>query len=108
MKIELENKVSVVGVIIGIIIFFTCSAILPFPYGLFLGIIFAGVIIWYTRRQSFAKENSLLSYRRIDPKNDDEKIQNKEARRILEKKFLEEKITKEEYEKMIKEFNDEN
>ena len=108
MKIELENKISVVGVLIGIVIFFAFQIFLPFPYGLFFGIVFAGIIIWWTRRRSFAKENSLLSYRRRDPKDGDEKKQNKEARRILEKKFLEERISKEEYDIMRKEFDDEN
>lgn len=108
MKIELENKVSVTGIIAGIIIFVVFQMILPFPFGMILGIIGAGAIILWTKRYSFVKENSLLSYRRVDPKDEKEKLQNKEARRILEKKFLEGNISKEEYEKMKKEFDDEN
>lgn len=89
MKIELENKVSVTGIVIGIVVFFVFQFFLPFPIGMILGLIGAAVIIWRTRRYSFVKENSLLSYRRVDPKDDKKKLQNKEARRILEKKFLE-------------------
>lgn len=48
----------------------------------------------------------MLNYRRVDPINEKEKLQNDEALRILEKKYLEEKISKEEYLKRKKEFED--
>jgi hypothetical protein len=47
-----------------------------------------------------------LNYRRVDPINEKEKKQNDEALRILEKKYIEEKISKQEYLKRKKEFED--
>lgn len=99
-------KNIILGIVSAILVFFLVSAVLPFPYGLSLGIVFAGVIIWYTKKHASRDKDSLLNYRRVDPINEYEKEQNDEALRILEKKYIEEKITKEEYLKRKKEFED--
>jgi len=78
----------------------------PFPYGLVLWVLFIGVMIWYTRKRVSRGKDSLLNYRRVDPINDKEKDQNNEALRILEKKYIEEKISKKEYLQRKKEFED--
>jgi len=94
------------SVIISIVIFVGFQMILPFPYGLVLGIMFAGMIFWYAKKHTSVQKNSLLNYRRVDPIDEKERSQNDEALRILEKKYIEEKILKKEYLKKKKEFED--
>ncbi len=64
------------------------------------------LIILYVKKHPSVEKDSVLNYRRIDPINEKEKNQNDEALRILEKKYIEEKISKEEYLKRKKEFED--
>ena len=97
---------TITGIIIAIVVFFLVQTVMPFPYGLVLGIGLAGTIIWYTKKHVSRGKDSLLNYRRVDPINEYEKEQNDEALRILEKKYIEEKISKEEYLKIKKEFED--
>ena len=99
-------KIIASGIILAIILFFVFQMTLPFPYGLVLWFTFLGIIIWYVKRHSSIGKDSVLNYRRVDPINEKEKDQNDEALRILEKKYIEEKISKEEYLKRKKEFND--
>jgi len=99
-------KEDIAGIIFGFVIFFLFQLIVPFPIGLVFGFVFAGIVIWYTIKRSSKGKDSLLNYRRIDPINENEKNQNDEALRILEKKYIEEKITKEEYMKRKKEFEE--
>lgn len=99
-------KADIAGIIFGIVIFFLFQLMVPFPIGLVFGIIFAGIVIWYTLKRSMRGRDSLLNYRRIDPINENERKQNDEALRILEKKYIEEKISKEEYMKRKKEFEE--
>lgn len=99
-------KTSIAGIVLGIVIFIGFQMIMPFPYGIIFGIIFAGIIIWYAIKHSSIGKDSVLNYRRTDPINEKEKDQNDEALRILEKKYIEEKISKEEYKKRKKEFED--
>ena len=63
-------------------------------------------IIWYAKKQKTFQKDSVLNYRRVDPINEEERAQNDEALRILEKKYIEEKISKEEYLRLKKEFED--
>ena len=99
-------KTIILGIISAIIIFIGFQMIIPFPYGLVLGIVFPGIIIWYAIKHSSIGKDSVLNYRRVDPINEKEKEQNDEALRILEKKYIEEKISKQEYLKRKKEFED--
>ena len=94
------------GIVLAIVVFFLIQTVMPFPYGLVLGILIAGLIVWYAKRNSPVGKDSVLNYRRIDPINEKEKDQNDEALRILEKKYIEEKISKEEYMKRKREFED--
>ena len=50
MKIDLENKISVVGILGGVAVFFVLQMILPFPYGLVIGIVVIASIILWTRK----------------------------------------------------------
>jgi hypothetical protein len=99
-------KTSIAGIVFGIVVFIGFQMTLPFPYGIILGLLFAGIIIWYTIKHGTRGKDSLLNYRRTDPINEKEKEQNDESLRILEKKYIEEKISKEEYKKRKKEFED--
>ena len=99
-------KTSILGIIFAIVIFFIFQMTTPFPYGLVFGVTLAGIVIWYTIKHDSKSKDSLLNYRRVDPINEEERKQNDEALRILEKKYIEEKITKEEYKKRKKEFED--
>ena len=99
-------KSIIPGIVLAIVIFFVFQMILPFPYGIVLGIVFGGLLVWYTIKNTSLGKDSLLNYRRLDPINEKEKNQNDEALRILEKKYIEEKISKEEYMKRKKEFDD--
>lgn len=97
-------KTILSGIILAIVVFFLIQTVLPFPYGLVLGILFVGLIIWYAKKHASRAKDSLLNFRRIDPITEEEREQNDEALRILEKKYIEEKISKEEYLKRKKEF----
>ena len=99
-------KTIISGIIIAIVIFIGFQMITPFPYGIILGLVFGGLVIRYTIKHASIGKDSLFNYRRIDPINEEEKEQNDEALRILEKKYIEEKISKEEYLKRKKEFED--
>ena len=99
-------KTSILGIIFAIVIFFIFQMTTPFPYGLVFGVALAGIVIWYTIKHDSKSKDSLLNYRRVDPINEEERKQNDEALRILEKKYIEEKISKEEYKKRKKEFED--
>ena len=99
-------KSSIAGIVFAVIVFFGIQMIMPFPYGIILGILFVGIVIWFTKKHASLGKDSLLNYRRTDPINKKEKDQNDEALRILEKKYIEEKISKEEYIKRKKEFED--
>jgi len=99
-------KTIISGIIIAIVIFIGFQMITPFPYGIILGLVFGGLVIRYTIKHASIGKDSLFNYRRIDPINEKEKEQNDEALRILEKKYIEEKISKEEYKKRKKEFED--
>ena len=99
-------KSDIIGIIFGIMIFFVCQMFVPFPYGLVVGIVLAGIVILFSVKRANRGKDSILNYRRIDPINDDERKQNDEALRILEKKYIEEKISKEEYMKRKKEFEE--
>jgi hypothetical protein len=94
-----------IGIIAAIAIFFGIQTIAPFPYGLVIGIVVAGLIIWRTAKSVSWNHDSLLHYRRVDPLTDKERKQNKEAFRIIKKDFLEGKISEEEYKKKKKEFD---
>ena len=99
-------KTIISGIIIAIVVFIGFQMILPFPYGIIFGLLFAGLVIRYIIKHTTVGKDSLLNYRRVDPINEKEKEQNDEALRILEKKYIEEKISKEEYLKRKKEFED--
>ena len=99
-------KTIVSGIVLAIILFFVFQMTLPFPYGLVLWFIFLGIIIWYVKKHPYIEKDSVLNYRRVDPINEKEKMQNDEALRILEKKYIEEKISKQEYLERKKEFED--
>jgi len=96
----------IIAIVISIVVFVGIQTITPFPYGLVLGVLFAGIILWYTKNHPSRIKDSVLNYRRVDPINEMEKKQNDEALRILEKKYIEEKISKEEYLERKKEFED--
>ena len=98
-------KAIIAGIGVAVLVFLGIQTITPFPYGLIFGGGLSGFIVWYTLRQTSINEHSLISYRRADPKTEEEKRQNKEAYRILKKKFLEERISKEEFEKQKKLFD---
>ena len=99
-------KTIISGIIFAIVIFIGFQMITPFPYGIILGLLFGGLVIRYTIKHTTIGKDSLLNYRRTDPINEKEKEQNDEALRILEKKYIEEKISKEEYIKRKKRFED--
>ena len=99
-------KSSIPGIVFGIVIFFVLQMILPFPYGLVLGVISCGLIIWYAVKHASRGKDSLLNYRRNDPLNEKEREQNDEAQRILDKQTIEDTISHEEYKKRKKEFEE--
>lgn len=99
-------NVIIIGILLGIASFFALQMVLPFPYGLVAWFIILWLIIRYAKKYTVIQKDSVLNYRRIDPINEKEKDQNDEALRILEKKYIEEKISKEEYLKRKKEFLD--
>ena len=97
-------KTLYIGIIAAIVIFLGMQTITPFPYGLIVGIVVAGLIIWKAAKSVSLNSDSLLHYRRVDPLTDKEQEQNKEAFRIIKKDFLEGKISEEEYKKKKMEF----
>lgn len=92
-------------VLIAIGIFLGVNTVLPFPYGLIIGFTGSFVFFWYWLKKTSTSPDSLTSYKRVEPFTEKEKNQNKEAYRILKKKFLEGEITKEEYDKLRKDFD---
>lgn len=94
------------AIVVAIIAFFLLQTVLPFPYGLVVGLGLVIGIIWYAKKQKTFQKDSVLNYRRVDPINEEERAQNDEALRILEKKYIEEKISKYEYLRLKKEFED--
>lgn len=97
-------KILYIGIVVSIVIFFVIQTITPFPYGLIIGVAIAGIIIWRAAKSVSSERHSLLNYRRVDPKTDKELQQNKEAFRIINKKFLEGEISEEEFERQKKAF----
>lgn len=97
-------KILFVGIIIAIAVFFAIQTVAPFPYGLIIGLAVSGVIVWKSAKSAYMSRDSIVNYRRVDPQTDKEREQNKEAFRIIKKKFLEGEISKEEYEMRKKEF----
>lgn len=94
------------AIVVAVIIFFLIQTVLPFPFGLIIGSVIVAGIIWYAKKQKSFQKDSVLNYRRVDPINEEERAQNDEALRILEKKYIEEKISKDEYLRLKKEFED--
>jgi len=99
-------KTVISGIALAIVLFFLFQMTLPFPHGLILWFISVGMMVWYVKKHPSMRKDSVLNYRRVDPINEKEKNQNDEALRILEKKYIEEKISKEEYLERKKEFED--
>ena len=99
-------KILISGIVFAAVIFLISQMILPFPYGFVVGVPLAGIIIRYALKHGSKEKDSLLNYRRTDPINEKERKQNDEALRILKKKYIEEKISKEEYIKQKKEFEE--
>jgi len=99
-------KTILIAILISAVIGLGLQMLLPAPFGLIFGIAIPTIIIWYAIKQPCIGPFSLLNYRRADPKTDDEFKQNKEAYRILKKKFLEGEISKEEFDKLKKDFDD--
>lgn len=100
-------KTILIAILISAVIALGLQMILPFPFGFIFSIAIPVTIIWYAiKKQSSKDPFSLLNYRRADPKTDDESKQNREAYRILKKKFLEGEISKEEFDRLKKDFDD--
>ena len=76
------------AIVVAIIVFFLIQTVLPFPYGLIVGLGLVIGIIWYVKKQKEFQKDSVLNYRRVDPINEEERAQNDEALRILEKKYI--------------------
>ena len=87
-------KNIIYGGVLAVVVFFLTQTFLPFPYGPVLGVISGGLIVWYAKKHSSIAKDSLLNYRRVDPINEEEKDQNNEALRILEKNTLKKKSQK--------------
>ena len=98
-------RIVLYGIAIAVVLFFLFQMTMPFPYGLILWLVSVVIIIWYAKRHPSNDKDSILNFRRVDPINEKEKEQNDEALRILEKKYIEEKISKEEYLERKKEFD---
>jgi uncharacterized membrane protein len=93
-------------ILVSAIIALGFQMVVPFPFGLIFGIAIAVIIIWYTVKAKSVNPFSLLTYKRADPKNEDEGKQNREAYRILKKRFLDGEITKEEFDRLREPFGD--
>lgn len=100
-------RTLVIAVIVSAAIAIGLQMVLPFPFGVIFAIAIPAIIIWRAIKATDTSQFSLVNYRRVDPKDEKEKKQNREAYRILKKKYLEEKITKEEFDRLKKEFGDE-
>lgn len=99
-------KILLIAIIISVVIGFGLQIILPFPFGVIFGIAIPVIIIWSALKKTDVDPFSLINYRREDPKTEKEKEQNKEAYRILKKRFLDGEISKEEFEKLKKDFDE--
>jgi uncharacterized membrane protein len=99
-------KTTLITILISVSIALGLHITLPFPYGFIFGIAIPVFIIWRAIKVKDVNRFSLINYRRADPKTDDELKQNREAYRILKKKFLDEEISKEEFDKLKKDFDD--
>jgi CBS domain containing-hemolysin-like protein len=97
-------KVAISGIVFLITLLFLFQITLPFPFGTIFWLFFVAWVIWYLRKLTNKNKDSLLNYRRVDPINEKEKNQNDEVLRILKKKYIEEKISKEEYLEKKREF----
>jgi len=64
------------GIIPAFIIFIGFQMIMPFPYGIILGIVFAGMVICYAKKHAPIGKDSVLNYGLVDPINEKEKAQN--------------------------------
>ena len=49
------------GIIIAFIIFIGFVMIMPFPYGIILGIVFAGIMVWYAKKHAPIGKDSVLN-----------------------------------------------
>ncbi|QLH05834.1 hypothetical protein [Nitrosopumilus ureiphilus] len=96
----------ILSIVIAIVLFTFLQMIIPFPFGLVIGLVMTILVVGYALRHPSPRKHSILNYRRVDPINEKERLQNEEALRILEKKYIEEKISKEEYLQRKKEFED--
>ncbi|QLH08754.1 hypothetical protein [Candidatus Nitrosotenuis sp. DW1] len=94
------------AILVSAIIAFGFQMVVPFPFGLIFGVGIAVIIIWYTRKTKSVNQFSLFTYKRVDPRNEDEEKQNREAYRILKKRFLDGEITKEEFDRLREPFGD--
>ena len=70
-----------------------------------MGIGGAFAFSWYWLKKAPQNPSSLTSYKRADPITDKEKEQNKEAYRILKKRYLEGEISREDYDRLRKDFD---
>ncbi len=101
----MKMKTLLLAIIISAVVFIGMQTILPFPYGLVFGIGISGLIIWRAAKSDGLSRFSLLNYRRADPNTDEELRQNKEAFRILKKRFLEGEISEEEFDRLKRDFD---
>jgi uncharacterized membrane protein len=101
-----KGLLPIVAFIGSVGLFFVIQMVFPFPYGFVMGIVIPALIIWYVLKKIRDDPFSLLSYRRADPMTKKEMEQNKEAFRLLKKRFLEGEITQDEFEKIKKGFED--
>jgi len=99
----LKRVIFVVLVSVGILL--GVNMVLPFPYGLIIGIGGSFAFSWFWLKKSHPNPSSLTSYKRADPITNKEKEQNKEAYRILKKRYLEGEISREEYDRLRKDFD---
>ena len=95
-----------IAILVSVIIVLGFQIVVPFPFGLIFGVGIAAIIIWYTRKTKSINPFSLLTHKRVDPQNEDEEKQNREAYRILKKQFLDGEITKEEFDRLREPFGD--
>jgi uncharacterized membrane protein len=98
-------KTLLAAIAVSAVIALGLQIILPFPFGFIFGITLPVIIIWSAIKKADVNPFTLINYRRADPKTEKEKEQNKEAYRILKKRFLDGEITKEEYDKLRKDFD---
>lgn len=99
-------KALLAAILVSAVIALGFQMVVPFPFGVIFGISIAVIIIWYTMKTKSINPFSLLTYKRADPRNEDEEKQNQEAYRILKKRFLDGEITKEEFDRLREPFGD--